>query len=259
MVAGLSSRFGGKIKQFARIGPNGETLIEYSLKQATSAGFNKIIFIVGNKTEKEFKERFGFSFKGVPIFYAFQRFNESERDRPWGTADALCSAKDVIREGFVVCNGDDIYGENTFKILAEHLKKNTGENATIGYHLWDVLPEKGNVNRGMFKIENSHAKGIKETFSISRDNMNSMNLRREDLCSQNIFALYPCVVELLNNQLEEFKEKHKGDRKAECLLPEEISRLLAGEIKMKVYSTPDKWVGVTNPEDEEAVRKSLAK
>mgnify|MGYP001614605345 FL=1 len=122
MVAGLSSRFGGKIKQFAKVGPKGETIIEYSLNQALPEGFTKIIFIVGNKTEKPFRDMFGESYKGIPIFYSQQKFNEEEREKPWGTADALCSAKDVINCPFVVCNGDDIYGAETFRILVNHLK-----------------------------------------------------------------------------------------------------------------------------------------
>src|SRR3989344_9452907 len=92
MVAGLSKRFGGKPKGLAKVGPNGETLLEYSLNQALPAGFTKIIFIVGEKTERLFKEKFGNSYKGVPIEYAMQEYDSAKRDKPWGTADALCSA-----------------------------------------------------------------------------------------------------------------------------------------------------------------------
>ena len=90
IVAGISSRFRGKIKQFAKVGRNGETLIECSLKQAIPAGFSKIIFVVGNKTEKVFKEKFGENYEGIPVYYAFQFYDESLRDKPWGTTDALC-------------------------------------------------------------------------------------------------------------------------------------------------------------------------
>ena len=111
MVAGMSSRFGGKIKQFAKVGPEGETLIEYSLNQAIPAGFTKIVFIVGNKTEKPFKEMFGDSYKGIPIKYASQNFDSASRDKPWGTTDALCSAKELLDCPFIICNGDDLYGK----------------------------------------------------------------------------------------------------------------------------------------------------
>ena len=263
MVAGLSSRFGGKIKQFVKITDN-ETLIEYSLNQALPAGFNKIIFIVSEKTYPEFKEKFGNSYFGVPIKYALQSYNQEKRDRPWGTVDALCSAQQLIEEPFIVCNGDDIYGEESFKILFDHLKnqnnKNNNENATLGYKIGTVLPDTGKVNRGIFKIENSYVIHIEEVFDIEKNNLLEKNLTLESLCSMNIFALFPETLEKLNKILEKFKEKNKEDRKIECLLPVEHSNLIkTKEIKMKIYTSKDKWMGITNPEDEITIREMLKK
>lgn len=257
MVAGLSSRFGGKIKQFAVVGKNGETLIELSLKQATSAGFDKIILIVGKMTEKPFKEMFGSSYNGIPIYYAEQKFDPDFRDKPWGTTDALCCAKDFLDCDFVVCNGDDIYGENTFRILYEHLQRQD-EEGTIGFKLEDVLPQKGNVNRGIFSVSRGFVDAIRETFDLSMDNFASRGLKADEPCSQNIFALHLPVLSMLQEKLELFRKKFEGDRKAECLLPSEISNLIREKkIKLKVYHTPDKWIGVTNPEDELIVREFL--
>lgn len=257
MVAGISSRFGGKIKQFAKIGKSGETLIECSLNQALAAGFNKIVFIVGNRTEQPFREMFGSEYKGVPVFYASQNYNPNLRDKPWGTADALCSARDVIDGGFVVCNGDDIYGENTFKILFDHLQ--SSENcATIGYRLGDALPEEGTTNRAIFKIENEYVLGLTEIFNIEKSNLDATGTRADDLCSMNIYALYPPIIDMLKERLKIFKKEHAGDRKIEFLLPNEISKLVGeGMVRMKLYPTTDRWVGVTNPEDEERVREIL--
>ena len=257
IVAGISSRFGGKIKQFAKVGPNRETLIEYSVAQAIKAGFNKIIFVVGDKTEKGFKELFGHSFKGVPVFYAFQRFDSEKRARPWGTGAAVCCAREAVDGPFVSCNGDDIYGEETFKILARHLKESDDE-ATIGYKVIEVLSEKGGVNRGVFKTEGGYVKEIKETFDIEETNLGEKGLNPDDLCSQNIFALHPEVLEMLNSRLENFKKEHAEDRRIEFLLSDELSNLIKeGKIKMKLYETPDKWIGITNPEDEGVVRGVL--
>tara|TARA_Y100000310_G_scaffold341214_1_gene439651 strand:- start:2434 stop:3273 length:840 start_codon:yes stop_codon:yes gene_type:complete len=266
MVAGISSRFGGKIKQFAKVGLNNETLIECSLNQAIKSGATKIIFIVGNKTEKPFKEMFGNNFQGIPIFYALQNYNQETRDRPWGTTDALCSAKNLIDCSFIVCNGDDIYGENTFKILIEHLKNQNQENpenqeaATIGYKLADGIPEQGSVKRGIFKTdEQNHITEIKETFEIEKSNLDAIGLTLNSLCSMNIFALHPKVINLLTKKVASFKQENTGDRKVECLLPNDLSNIIQqGKIKIKVYPTPDKWLGVTNPEDEETVRQQLA-
>jgi len=265
MVAGLSSRFGGKIKQFAKVGPKEETLIEYSLNQALSAGFNKIIFIVGEKTEQGFKEMFGNSYKEIAVYYAFQNYDKEKRDRPWGTADALCSAKDIIDCPFVVCNGDDIYGKKVFEIFIKHLKKQDSENkktsATIGYKLGKVLSEDGSVNRGIFQIDSeNNVKSIKEVFDITKENLSLKNLSENDLCSMNIFAFHPEVLSLLNDKLLEFKKEYAEDRRAECLLPNEISGLIEKEKKIiEIYSTDEKWLGITRPEDETKVKEILRK
>ena len=261
MVAGMSSRFGGKIKQFARIGPNNETLIEYSLNQSLKAGFNKIVFIVANLTEKPFKDMFGDFYKGVPIKYALQKFNPEYRDKPWGTVDALCATKGIVTTPFVVCNGDDIYGEQVFKLLAEHLKKESS-GGTIGYELGKVLsPAGGGVNRGIYELTpNNMVKTITETFDITSNNLTEKNLTENSFCSMNIFALQPETLEKLNKILEKFKQDRPGDKKAECLLPEELSKLIRQEkLNLKLYPTTEKWFGVTNPEDELMVKKELKK
>lgn len=257
MVAGISSRFQGKIKQFAKITET-ETLIEYSLNQALKAGFNKIIFIVGNKTEIPFKEKFKNEYKKIPVYYAIQKYNENERDKPWGTVDALCSAKNIIKESFVVCNGDDVYGEESFKILFNHLEK-SNENATLGFKLINVLPDIGKTNRAIFKInKENYVTELTEVFNIEKTNLIQTKNSPEDLCSMNIFALHPDIIPMLEEKLNEFKEKNKQDRKIEFLLPNEISNLIKEKkIKMKLYLTNAKWTGITNPGDEEIVKEQL--
>jgi len=257
MVAGMSSRFNGKVKQLAKIGPQGETLIEYSLKQALSAGFDKIIFIVGEKTEKPFKELFGNQYQGIPVEYVFQKFNPEKRDKPWGTLDALCQIKDIIKSPFIVCNGDDIYGKESFKLLYQHLQQHQ-TSATLGYKLQNVLPDKGFVNRGIFKIQNNKVISIDEVFDISKENLNSKNLTSDSLCSMNIFALHPNNLEDLNQILIKFKESNKEDRKIESLLPVELTNLIKeNKLIMAIYPTPEKWYGLTNPEDELVLKEEL--
>ena len=257
MVAGMSSRFLGKIKQFAIIGDDEETLIERSLKQALPAGFTKIVFIVGNKTEIPFKEKFGNYYQEVPVYYAFQSYDSSTRERPWGTTDALCSAQSFLDCPFVVCNGDDLYGENSFKILTEHLKKYQ-TCATLGFKLGTSIPENGKVNRGIFQTEGNTITEIKECFEIEKINLKQKNLTEELNCSMNIFALQPNVLVELNSLLQEFKEKNKEDRKIEALIPENISLLIKQKkIIMNLYPTPDLWMGITNPGDENIVREKL--
>ncbi|PIN93143.1 hypothetical protein COU54_04220 [Candidatus Pacearchaeota archaeon CG10_big_fil_rev_8_21_14_0_10_31_24] len=132
MVAGISSRFGGKLKWLEKVGPSGESLIEYSIKQAIPAGFSKIVLIVSTKTIGPFKEEFGDSYSNVPIQYVLQEFDPKKRDRPWGTVDAVCALNGKIDCPFVLCNGDDLYGSKVFFTLVNHLKSNE-DCASIGH------------------------------------------------------------------------------------------------------------------------------
>jgi len=259
MVAGLSNRFEGKIKQLAQVGPEGETLIECSLNQALPAGFTKIIFIVGEKTETAFKEKFGSIYKGRKVEYVFQGYDKSKRDKPWGTTDAVCSLIGKVNCPFVVCNGDDLYGFDAFKQLVGHLKEDRG-CATAGYLLGKVIPENGFVNRGIFVIRDELVKSIKEEVGLSRENLAEKGLNENSLCSMNIFALTPSVLDYLNLILDRFKEEFRDDRNIECYLPEQLGRLIQrGMIRIAIYPTDEIWIGITNPEDEESVRNFLAK
>jgi len=258
MVAGMSSRFKGKIKQFAKIGPNNETLIEYSLNQALKAGFSKIIFTVGNLTEQPFKEMFGDNYKGIPIEYALQKFNPETRDRPWGTCDAVCSAIELIKEPFVVCTGDDIYGKKTFEILTNHLNTNE-DDATVAKNLIEMLPEEGSVNRGIFEVdENNYVINGTEELGINKENFIKKGLKENTPVSLSIFALHPKTLQLLKEKLEQFKIQNSEDKQIECFLNTTlISLIKENKTKMKLYYTPEKWLGITNPEDESIIREQL--
>jgi len=259
MVAGIGSRFGKGIKQFAKVGPNNETLIELSINQAVRAGISKIIFIVGNLTEKPFKEKFRNSYKEVPIIYAAQKFDPEKRDKPWGTGDALLAAKPYIDCPFIICNGDDLYGEQTFKILINHILNQEKTGATIGYKLKQALSNSGAVNKGIFQLNPDNTiKSITEFQGITRENLKKRGLKEEDFCSHNIFALYPEILDSIEENVEKFKQEHKEDRKIECFLPTELNRLISErKLKLKCYSTPEKWINVTNRKDEAEVREKL--
>jgi len=258
LLAGLSKRFGGKPKGLARIGPNNETLLEYSIKQALPINPTKLIFVVSNQTKELFAKEFKNSYKGIPIKYALQEFDSKIRDKPWGTCDALCSASSFIDSPFILCNGDDIYGERSFKILAEHIK-NKEESATLGYELGKVLSDKGDVNRGIFQTDkNGFVKSIVEVLNLNKSNLKERGLKEESLCSMNIFAFSESVLSYFKEILADFKKEHANDRTAECFLPNSATLLIkSNKLKMKVYPTQDKWIGLTRPEDEEEARNEL--
>ena len=236
-LAGLSERFGGKPKGLARVGKNNEPLMEISLKQTLESKFEKIIFVVGKQTHALYYNVFGKSYTNIPIFYALQEFNPEERDKPWGTCDALCSASHFVDGPFVVCNGDDLYGKESFKTLTNHLEKEKG-GAAIGYELGNVISEDGAVNRGIYKIHGDYALSIEEVLGIEKSKLDEKNLNENTLCSMNIFGFQKETINELNKSLKEFKEKNARDRRIECLLPVEISNLIKLiKLNLKIYPT----------------------
>jgi len=131
---------------------------------------------------------------------------------------------------------------------------------TVGYTLSKVIPEEGSINRGIYKIEKGYVKEIDEVLGIEKSKLHEKNLNETDLCSMNIFGLQLETLNLLEDIVSNFKEEHKGDRKIECFLPVELSNLIKAEkIKMKILPTTGQWHGVTNPGDEEIIRKELEK
>ena len=134
------------------------------------------------------------------------------------------------------------------------------EEATAGYILSEVIPKEGKTNRGIIKELNNYVQDIIETFEIEHSTLEQKDLHKNSLCSMNIFAFHPQAVFLLSEKLEAFKKENGGNRKIECLLPNEIGNLIKNKkIKMKLYKTDDKWMGVTNPGDENMVRQFIEK
>ena len=257
LAAGLSKRFGGKLKQLARVGPNNETLIEYSLNQATRAGFKEIILIVGEKTETPLRKILGARYNGMRIHYAKQDYDSQTRDAPWGTLDALCAVQQYFDRPIIVCNSDDIYGENALRDAKKFIEKNN-QNVAIGYKLEKVLPQAGSVNRGIFSLNRKYVASIREEVGLTQENIAERGLSPQTLCSMNLFGLTTDSLQKLEVRLQEFKQKNAGNRTIECLLPEELGTLIKEkQIIMRVMQTENRWYGLTNPQDEEQVRKEL--
>jgi len=259
MVAGLSKRFGGKPKGFAKIGANQESLIELSIDRAIEAGFNKIIFIVGMETRDAFQEFFKDDYKNIPVEYILQSYDPKFRDRPWGTTDAACNILDQINGPVLICTGDDLYSKESYKALFDHInKENT--NATIGYDLGEHLPETGEVNRGIFQIKDNYVTNAKEVLKVSRINLEEKELSLSSKCNCGIFLIQKDTLEKLNEILIQFKKENQENRTKECYLNVELGNLIKNnKIKLRYYEGKGKLIGITNPEDESVARKELAK
>ena len=152
----------------------------------------------------------------------------------------MCCAKGFIDTSFVVCNGDDIYGEESFRIVFDAMQKGE-DGATVGFKLDTMLSDTCTVNRGIFRVNgDNYLTEMKEFFNIERSNLEENNLGVDELCNANLFGFRPNVIDMLDARLEEFKKKYAGTNN-ECLLTTELSELMTdGSVKISLYSTPDR-------------------
>lgn len=258
LVAGMSSRFGGNVKQMAIVGPEKETLIEYSVKQALHNKFNKIIFITNKKTEHLFREIFGNNYMGTDIMYVEQKYDTHIRDRPWGTTDAICSINGLINEPFIMVNGDDLYGEKTFKQGFELLYNSNNVNFIGSVKMEKLVPIDGkSVNRGVIFVNERNVIAMKEMLNINIHN-NSELLK--EYGNVNFICMHPHVLTNLQYILDEFRNDNQNNRSIECLLPDSLDTLIRNKkIAMEYFEITEEILGITHPGDDIKVAKIISK
>lgn len=256
LVAGMSSRFGGKAKQMAKVGPNNETLIQYSVDQALNNPFNKLIFITNSITEHLFKNIFGNYYKNIPVLYILQKY-ENNRSKPWGTTDAICCIYNIVNEPFILVNGDDIYGIDTFT-TGFNLINNSNKNIIGCTKLYKTLPENNNiVNRGIIYTKNNYVYKMKEVLKINK--FNSPELLNE-FANVNFIGLQPNILKLLYIKLNNFKNINKNNNSIECLLPDMLNELIEeNKLLLEYFEITFNIIGITYPEDELFVKQILNK
>ncbi|MBR5926359.1 MAG: nucleotidyltransferase [Firmicutes bacterium] len=266
MAAGLGSRFGG-LKQMEPIGPKGEVLLDFSAYDAKKSGFNKVVFIIKEEIEKDFKELVGKKIeKLIDVEYVMQDVSNlpEGRKKPWGTTHAILCCKDVVKEPFAVINADDYYGANAFTEIHEHLEKAKGfDFCMVAYDLEKTLSENGTVARGCCEMENGYLKDIVERTKIdpkgryTDDGETWTQLPLDQKVSMNLWGFTPDIFDELQKEYDEFM-KTANLEKDECLIPTLVDKLIKrGKATVKVYSNKDKWYGITYREDKEAVQKAI--
>ena len=283
LAAGMGSRYGG-LKQMDGLGPNGETIIDYSIYDAVEAGFGKVVYIVREyfreQMEETVKAKYG-NVKckdGEPLVFEFvtqelhkipsQFTLNPEREKPWGTAHALLMAKDVIKEPFAVINGDDYYGKDSFKILADWLRAHEGkenEYALVGFQLDNTLSASGGVSRGigaadqagyLTNVEEHHKIAKAEDGKIYGENSKGekVELQGDSLCSMNMWGFTPDYFEKSEAVFTKFLEKNIGELKAEFYIPFVVDSMIKENTgKTQLLSTTSRWFGVTFKEDRPGV------
>ena len=284
MAAGIGSRFGDGIKQLEPVGPNGEIIMDYSIKDAMAAGFDKVVFVIRKDLEKDFKEVIGNRIeKIIDVAYAYQELRDipeefrerfKERTKPWGTGQAILCCKDVVKEPFLVINADDYYGKEAYVKAYNELTSNQNNQngklqvSMVGFVLKNTLSENGGVTRGVCKVgQDQMLEEIVETHNIVKDGDKARVLTEEgekemdvnSPVSMNMWGLQPNFFEILEDGFERFLEGlDETDLKTEYLLPTIIGDLLKKQkIQVKVLESKDKWFGVTYKEDKEAVVNTI--
>jgi UTP-glucose-1-phosphate uridylyltransferase len=278
LAAGMGSRYGG-LKQIDPVGPNGETIIDYSVFDALRAGFGKLVFVIRRDIEQAFKEHVGARFeKRVAVEYVFQELDKlppgfsipAGRTKPWGTTHAILMADGVIKENFAAINADDFYGRQAYKILAEHLTSGSVDYAMVGFILRNTLSEFGSVARGVSRVDaNNFLTNIVEMMKIEPDGNGAKNteadgkitrLTGDEAVSMNFWGFTPAVFEQLRVQFTAFLKKSGQEEKSECYIPATVGELVTGgRAKVKVLRTNDSWFGVTYREDRPRVVESIRK
>ena len=268
MAAGMGSRFGG-LKQMEPIGPGGEVLLDFSVYDAKKAGFNKIVFIIKEEIEKDFKEIVGKKIEQViDVEYVMQDVSilPEGRKKPFGTTHAILCCKDTVKEPFAVINADDYYGANAFTEIHEHLEKATGfDFCMVAYDLDKTVSENGTVARGCCVIEDGYLKDVIERTKINSqmqytddDGATWAQLPADQKVSMNLWGFTPDIFPELEKEFKYFLET-ADLMKDECLIPNTVGKMMKeGKATVKAYSNKDKWYGITYREDKEEVQKAIA-
>lgn len=279
LAAGMGSRYGG-LKQLDPMGPNGETLMDYSVFDALRANFGKVVFIIRKDIEEAFKKQIGSKYeKFVPVEYAFQDLNDlpggfkapEGRVKPWGTGHAIYAARNVVKGPFVVINADDFYGQDGYEKLCKFLTASkNNEFAMCGFKMKNTASENGSVSRGLCTANEDgnlvdvveHTKIVVENgkYISKLDDGSSVEIPGEAVVSMNMWGFQDSLFDYLEELFTAFLKEKGTELKSEFYIPFVVDSLVkAGRCTTKVLVSESAWFGVTYPEDKPLVQESLRK
>ena len=282
LAAGMGSRYGG-LKQLDGLGPNGETIMDYSIFDAIRGGFGKIVFVIRKTFEQDFREKIISKYENhIPVEVVFQDLDNlpegftcpEGRQKPWGTNHAVLMGKDVIKEPFAVINADDFYGRDSFAVLGAWLTNIAGkknEYCMVGYRVGNTLSESGSVARGVCETnEAGYLTGVVERTAIEKidgeiqfkdENGNKVVLEENTPVSMNMWGFTPDYFQYSEEYFKQFLSdpKNMANPKAEFFIPLMVNKLInEGTATVEVLDTTSKWFGVTYAADREATVEKIA-
>ena len=278
LAAGMGSRYGG-LKQLDGLGPNGETIMDYSIYDAINAGFGKLVFVIRKEFEQEFREKIISKYEGhIPCELVFQGLDclpegytcPEERTKPWGTNHAVMMGASVIKEPFAVINCDDFYGRDSYQVMGKFLSelsegsKNT--YAMVGFRVGNTLSESGTVSRGLCATnDKQQLTSVVERTKIQRmdgevkyldENETWVSTPDTTPASMNFWGFTPDYFEYSEEFFKTFLSdpKNMENLKSEFFIPLMVDTLINGGVAtVDVLDTTSKWFGVTYPEDRQGV------
>lgn len=275
LAAGMGSRYGG-LKQLDGLGPNGETIMDYSIFDAIRGGFGKLVFVIRRSFENDFREKIIKKYENhIPVEVVFQELDmlpegftcPEGRVKPWGTNHALLMGKDVIKEPFAVINADDFYGRDSFAVLGKALTEMEGKQndyCMVGYRVGNTLSESGSVARGVCETnEEGYLTTVVERTAIERingeiqfqdENGKTVVIAEETPVSMNMWGFTPDYFKYSEDYFVDFLKKNMDNLKAEYFIPLMVNHLIVNNMaRVKVLDTTSKWFGVTYAADRQGV------
>ena len=273
MAAGMGSRYGG-LKQLDAIGPSGETIIDYSVYDAIKAGFNKVVFIIRKDFEQEFKTKITDKYEGqIQVEFAFQDLNDlpdeftcpEGREKPWGTGHASLSARNVINEPFIAINGDDFYGRESFKVVADYYREGANSFSMVAFKLDKTLSSFGGVTRGLCTVNDEKLNTVIETADLEKTDYGVSSNRDIELdgsepVSMNVWGFTPILFKYLEEKFVEFLSENGTEMKSEYLIPSVVNELIqSGQETVHVLRSGATWFGITYKDDKPFVEGEIEK
>lgn len=275
LAAGMGSRYGG-LKQLDQLGPNGETIMDYSIYDAIKAGFGKIVFVIRKDFEQDFREKVLKKYEGhIPVEVVFQSTDAlpegytcpPDRAKPWGTNHAVLMGKGVIKEPFAVINADDFYGRDAFEVIAKDLMRprtKGGDYSMVGFRVANTMSENGTVARGVCENKDGNLTSVVERTSIcynpdgdivfTDEEGKEQKLDPSTPVSMNLWGFTPDYFDFSEREFKKFLDENIDKPKSEFFIPLVIDSIVgSGEATVKVLDTPSKWFGVTYAADRPGV------
>lgn len=280
LAAGIGSRYGG-LKQLDTFSAQGDTILDFSIYDAIQAGFGKVVFIIRKSIEQDFKDFFNPKLEGkIDVEYVFQeidsipeKYKENNREKPWGTGQALLMAKDAVTGNFAVINADDFYGREAFEGIAIELNATDEESTNfnmMGYVLKNTISDYGFVSRGECRVdedeyltgitERTHIEKVEGILNFKNENGELIPISDNTTVAMNFFGFTPKYFEVSEFMFDEFLKENYKEPKKEFFIPSVVNTTIIDKTAtMKVLKSNARWFGVTYKEDKDYVTSEIQK